>query len=207
MPRDEELLAQAKAGDQSAVERLLLGIHGRVRSAIEPRIPTRLRSLLNVDDVLQDAYVAVFRRIARFESRGDDAFFAWVVRIAETRLLDAIKSEATAKRGGDRRRVEPVYPETAEPTAWLELLSMHERTPSRSAAMHEAVKLVQDALSALSADHQQALRLRYIEGLPVAEAAKRMDRTEGAICLLCHRGLKHLRESLGSSEQFFLSRK
>jgi DNA-directed RNA polymerase specialized sigma24 family protein len=47
-----------------------------------------------------------------------------------------------------------------------------------------------------------ALRLRYLEGLTVAQTATRMSRTEGAVCLLCHRALKQLHTVLGSSTEF-----
>ena len=42
-----------------------------------------------------------------------------------------------------------------------------------------------------------------MEGLPVADTAARMKRTEGAVCLLCHRGLKRLREHMGSTADYF----
>lgn len=205
MQSEAALLAKAKAGDEAALERMMLGVYPRLRSVIEPRIPARLKPLLNVDDVLQEAFVTVFQQISRFESRGQDAFFAWVARIAETRLLDAIKSESAIKRGGQHQRVgpQPLVPEG--PGSWLELLAAHERTPSRDAGALEAVELIRSALGRLTADQQSALRLRYIEGLSVADTARKLQRSEGAVCLLCHRGMLELRSALGSSGRFFLS--
>jgi RNA polymerase sigma-70 factor (ECF subfamily) len=81
-----------------------------------------------------------------------------------------------------------------------------ERTPSRSAAGHEAVRAVQVGLAGLKSDYREALRLRYIEGLPVAEVAARMDRTERAVHMLCHRGLQCLRAAVGRSSQFLSSK-
>ncbi|MDX2200916.1 MAG: RNA polymerase sigma factor [Phycisphaerae bacterium] len=203
--RQLELLAKAQAGDPAAFDRLLLGLHARLRAHIDRRIPAELARTIHADDVLQDAYVSVFQQLSGFSPRGDDALFAWVVRIAENRLLDVIKAAAAQKRGGDRRRIEGNAPDRDDLAGWLELLAIHERTPSRDAGALEAVELVRSALASLTADQQSALRLRYLDGLPVAEAAQRMQRSEGAVCLLCHRGLQELRQVLGSSGRFFLS--
>ena len=100
-------------------------------------------------------------------------------------------------------RLEPTFDlSTGSIVEWLDLLAAHERTPSLSAAGHEAAALVEGALAGLKDDYREAIRLRYVEGLCVAEAAARMNRTEGALCLLCHRALRRLRETLGSSALF-----
>jgi DNA-directed RNA polymerase specialized sigma24 family protein len=44
--------------------------------------------------------------------------------------------------------------------------------------------------------------LRYLEGLRVAEVAKRIGRSEGAVHMLCTRGLQSLREELGDLSRF-----
>ena len=84
----------------------------------------------------------------------------------------------------------------------LEVLAAHSRTPSRSAAAHEAVEAVQRALSGLPEDYGEAIRLRYVEGLPVAQIATRMNRSEGSVHMLCNRGLQALRIALGDSARF-----
>ena len=163
-----------------------------------------MRGLITVDDMLQETYYCVFRDIRTFQSRGEGTFYRWLVKIAEHRLMDAIKAARAVKRGGGRTQAEaPAGGEAGSVVGWLEMLAVYERTPSQSAAAHEAISMIQSALGDLKVEYCEALRLRYLEGLPVAEAAERMKRTEGAFCLLCHRGLKRLRESLGSSSLFF----
>ena len=48
------------------------------------------------------------------------------------------------------------------------------------------------ALDELNSDYQTVLRLRYLEGLSVAETADRIGRSGGAVSMLCHRGLEQL---------------
>jgi RNA polymerase sigma-70 factor (ECF subfamily) len=86
------------------------------------------------------------------------------------------------------------------------MLAPHDRTPSRSAAAHEAVEAIRAALGEIDVDYAEALRLRYAEGLAVENTAERMGRTKAAVHMLCHRGLRRLRDALGR-ESKFLSRK
>lgn len=196
-------LEQAISGDQSALERLLLRHHARLTAFLARKLPVHLRSLISVEDILQDTYVVVFREIGDFKPHSPRAFFHWICRIAEHRLYDAVRAEHAAKRGGDRRRIDV---QTTTPTGsvveWLEQLAMHERTPSQSVARKEAIGVVRGALDGLPEDYREALRLRYLDGLSVAQTAERMSRTQGAVCLLCHRAIKKLHVALGSSTEF-----
>lgn len=200
---DQAMIQDAVNGDESALERLLMRNRRQLMRVIERKIPAPLRSFVTVDDVLQEAYLTVFCKIETFVPRGPGSFFRWVATIAENRLVDVIKSEQAAKRGGGRVRArEPVGCHAESAVGWLEMLAVHEKTPSLSIAGRETVEQLLEALGSLKDDYQEALRLRYIEGLPVAETAERMKRSEGAVCLLCHRALKRLQAILGTSTVF-----
>ncbi len=202
--QETELLERAIGGDQVALQRLMMAQHSRLSADLGQKLPVGMRALIAVDDVLQETYLCAFRDIPSFQPRGRGAFYRWLARIAENRLLDAIKAERAVKRGGGRAKAEaPTGREPDSVAGWLEMLAVYERTPSQSAAGHEAVAMIQNALGDLKEDYREALRLRFIEGLPVADAAARMKRTEGAVCLLCHRGLRRLRQTLGNSTRFF----
>lgn len=203
-PTDRELLESAIGGDRLALERLLLRCHDRLAATIARRLPPELRGLIQPDDVLQETFTAAFRMIASFQPRGDDSFFHWLSAIAENRLLDIIKAQRAAKRGGGNAAVAASTLPSPDSTAvLLDALAVHSGTPSRLAAGHEAAQAVAAALEEIEPDYRTALRLRYFEGLPVAEVAKQMERTERAVQMLCHRGLGQLREVLGRSSKFF----
>lgn len=198
------LIEQAVAGDEGALERLLVRHHAQLAGDLSRKVPASHQAIISVDDVLQDTYTAAFGSIHSFRSHGASSFYRWLVTIAEHRLFDALRAESTAKRGGGHVRV--TLPESSSSAAeWLEVLAEDERTPSQSAARREEAELVRSAMAALNSDYREALRLRYMEGLPVTETAARMNRSEGAVCLLCHRGLKQLHQALGSSTLYFPS--
>ncbi len=199
----DTLIDLAVAGDQAALERLLMMHHGRLINDLGRKVPDNVRSIISVEDILQETYVKVFNQIGRFEPRGPGTFYGWVARIGEHRLFDAIKAERAAKRGGGRVRINEPPERSGTVIEWLEFLAAHERTPSMSAAGRESARKVRQALECLKKEHREALRMRYIEGMPVAEVAERMKRSEGAVSLLCHRAMKKLAEAMGSETQFF----
>lgn len=202
--READWIARACSGDEAALQRLILAHHHELEKVLAHRIPQRIRAALSVEDILQEAYVSVFQNIETFKPRGPGSFRAWLTTIAERKLFDEIKRARTAKRGGEADRVAPGNPGSdSSAVDWLEILAVHERTPSQSVAGREVIEKIQEALDGLKPEYQQVLRLRYIEGLPVAATARQMNRTEGAVCQLCHRGLKRLEELVGDDTAFF----
>ena len=53
------------------------------------------------------------------------------------------------------------------------------------------------ALDQLPEDHREALRLRYLEGLPSKEIAQRLKKSDGAIRVMLTRSLAKLQTLLG----------
>lgn len=201
---EEELIAQAVAGDELAVQQLLMLHHDAVAAVLDKKIPAKLRGVLAAEDVRQEAYIVVVRELSTFQPRGENSFFRWVLTIAERKLIDAIRALRAAKRGGGRKALDlPLRSDTTSVVALLEQVAFHERTPSQSAASHELAFAIDNALAELKEDYRTAVRCRYIEGLSVAQTAARMGRTEGAVVMLCQRGLERLAERLGNASRFF----
>lgn len=203
---DTQLAARAIAGDEVALSTLLLLHHKRLVAEMGSKLPSDLQGSVSAEDIVQDAYVVAFQRIASFNSQDHERFYPWLAAIARNRLMDAVKAQRTAKRGGGRVAVTAEQGEDQEMVGLLELLAVHSHTPSRSAAGHEAAEALERALGHLPEDYREALRLRYLDALPVAQIAAQMKRSEGAVHMLCHRGLQAMRLSLGETSRF-LSKK
>jgi len=196
------LIAQARAGHRQAVELLLLNYHDHLAAYIAG-LPGEWRRLVACDDVLQEALTQAWRDIKRFEPSGRGAFAHWLEAIARNRWTDMLRKARAAKRGGGRLPVSFEKGTTASSVAdLLEVLACDDQTPSRVAASREAEQAIKVALAGLNQTYEQAIRMRYLEKLPVAEIAACMGRTERAVQMLCNRGLKKLRESLGNASHF-----
>src|SRR3954469_19731743 len=78
----DRLAVAFKAGERPAFRQLMLLTARDLRIYVASFTDSRQL----VEEVLQDAYVAVFEHIQGYEPRG--AFMAWLCRIARNRLLD-----------------------------------------------------------------------------------------------------------------------
>ncbi|MGD2110335.1 MAG: sigma-70 family RNA polymerase sigma factor [Phycisphaerae bacterium] len=195
---EAELVSQAVDGDRAAIQRLLTRLHTRLASSIEKKLPADLQGLLSADDVCQEAYVAVFQRIGNLNDRSPAAFRAWVRAVTERKLVDMIRALRAQKRGGGKRVAgQPADADLSSVVDLLDIVAQHEHTPSRSVRRREMVSGVHKALDGLKVDYRDALRMHYLEGLSVGEVAKRMERTPGAVVMLCNRALKQLAERIG----------
>ena len=97
------LWRQAKAGDQSAYERLFSLHADRVLVFIRARLG-KLRAKIEPEDVLQDAYLSAHRSFADFEYTDDGAFLKWLCRIIDNRLRDSHDYFTAKKRQEVRHR-------------------------------------------------------------------------------------------------------
>lgn len=163
-----------------------------------------IQSVVGVDDILQQVFAQVFRDIAKFESRDEGSFFAWLKTIADNRLRDAIRHQGRQKRGGEFRRV------TGAPEGDTPLLddlvnefAIITHTPSREIARREAVQAIRVAMANLPEDYRQVVELRYFEGLTVEQTAGAMNKTTGAVRGLMDRAKAKIRETMQSASRYF----
>lgn len=192
---DSKLLADAIAGDESALKMALAACYRPLANKVSGRIPPDLQRIIDIDDIVQEAYIEVFRRISAFENRGPGSFDRWVRTIAMNRLRNAIRKERALRRGGALSA--PTQQATAESSiALLDALTGSSWTASRSVAKREAEQILHAALDALPKQYHVALRLVYLEGRTVHEAAVSMKSTERAVHGLCRRGVSLLREQM-----------
>ena len=200
---DRELITKAVSGDRPALERLLLDHCERLSRHVGRKMPPSVRSVLGVEDVLQETFAQAFRDVRDFEPRSSECFFAWLRIIAEHRLQDAVRALKRKKRGGDLRRVHKATDPRASSVADLaEMLSAGGRTPARSIARREAVRAVQLVIAGLPDDYQQAIRLRYFEGKSLTETAAAMDPSPGAVRGLIDRAKEKMRAALGRASLY-----
>jgi RNA polymerase sigma factor (sigma-70 family) len=201
---DDGLITRAIGGDQAAAAELLrthgAGIHSRIAAKISPV----WRSSIDADDVMQVTYIDALLRVRSFQPRHEGSFGAWLGRIAEHNLLDAIKELERAKRPNPKNRVQASGDDSY--VALVEVLGATMTTPSLIAARGEVRSALERAIERLPLDYQRAVRLCDIEGKSAAEAAMELGRRPGAVYMLVMRAHDRLREILGHSSQFFTRR-
>jgi RNA polymerase sigma-70 factor, ECF subfamily len=190
----------AVAGDADAMTELL-GEHGPdVERSLS--IAREWRSVLEPADVMQVTYLEAFLEVKRYDPDLAPPFRAWLQRIAENNLRDAIRGLQRRKRPQPANRIES--PPTVDSTWELYAhLGVTTTTPSRYVTAQERLEHLDAALEALPDDYGQVVRLYDLQGLPIAEVARRMERSVGAVHMLRARAHDRLREMLSAKSGLF----
>ncbi|MCC6678446.1 MAG: sigma-70 family RNA polymerase sigma factor [Phycisphaerales bacterium] len=206
MPGDpgdiEALLATARGGDRDALVSLLAAVGPQVRRRIAGRIPPALRPSIEEDDVMQVTFLEACLGIGRFVSGGVPEFIAWLTRLAENNLIDAIRALESGRRPNPRRRIEPAAREDSY-LGLAALLGTTSSTPSLHAARGEVCAALDAALRSLPPDYERVVRMYDLEGRSVAEVAAELKRSEGAVYMLRARAHERLKDELGASSRYF----
>lgn len=192
-------MRRAVDGDREALTVLLERYGPSVRAKLE--IPARWRSLLAVDDVMQQTYTDAFLCIREFMPREDGSFAGWLARIASRNLVDVLRTLKSRKRGGDRRRVQ-LAEEGSSLNELSFLLGMTDSTPSRAARREEALAALAAAIESLPEAYRRVVELYDLEGRSMEEVAPKMNRSLGAAYMLRSRAHRLLREKLGALTRF-----
>ncbi len=205
MDEHADLIGRATAGDEDALESLLTRHSPALRGRLQGQIAAHWRSMIEVDDLLQVTYLEAFLRIRSYQDRGEASFLAWLTRIADNNLRDAIRGLERAKRPDPRRRV--VSPGSDESYVELvEVLGMTLTTPSMHAARGEMIAELERMLSRLPADYERVIRMYDLEGRAIEEVAGELGRSSGAVYMLRARAHERLAGLLGSESRFFSRR-
>ncbi|MEM1184434.1 MAG: sigma-70 family RNA polymerase sigma factor [Planctomycetota bacterium] len=201
----DALLDRALGGERSALIELLEHLGPRVRGRIAARISPHHRAAVDEDDVMQVTYLEAVTRLASFRGGGSSGFLAWLSRLAENNLVDAIRMIEAEKRPNPKKRVRGarVSPDADSMVALIELVGVTSTAPSAAAA-HDEVKRALDAvLARMPPDYAQVIRMYDLQGQPAAAVAADMGRSEGAVYMLRARAHDRLRDELPSESKFF----
>jgi RNA polymerase sigma-70 factor (ECF subfamily) len=171
-------LAAARAGDGSAVDRILTATEDRLRRYVDARLGDRLRASLRHSDVLQNAYLEMLEALPDFAGRTADDFVAWVGRIVEHDIQRQHRHFSAKKR---------MQPRTSERNALARILLEPPPTPSGEVVGSERRALVRAALARLEPTQARIIELAMLEELPHKQVAERMGRSEGACRMLLMR--------------------
>jgi RNA polymerase sigma-70 factor (ECF subfamily) len=140
-------------------------------------------------------YLEVFRAIERFTYQGKDSLLRWMYAILDRKLIDEHRAMRAERR--DVRREVKAAPPSAQRTTYLDLMARvmaEEGTPSQAVRKDEALGVLTACVASLPEHYRDVIKMRFLEGRPVAEVARELDRSIGSVHMICHRALRQLRE-------------
>jgi RNA polymerase sigma-70 factor (ECF subfamily) len=179
---ESQLLADLRAGDSAAFERVVREQGGRML-AVARRY---LRNEEDARDAVQDAFLSAYRARASFE--GGSKLSTWLHRI----VVNASLMKLRTRRRKPEESIEELLPHyledghPVEPAApWRSLETEVDRRRTR--------ELVRAAIDRLPESYRTVLMLRDIEGLDTSDAAEALGITETNVKVRLHRARQALR--------------
>jgi RNA polymerase sigma-70 factor (ECF subfamily) len=178
---DPVLLARVAKGDQQAFSQL----YDQSCTVLYTLALRILGNREEADDLLQDVYLEVWRKVARYDI-GRGTPMAWLVTLTRSRAIDRLRARQTRAQ----QHAEPAK----DPAA------THARdagpSPFETQADQELRMVVGMAITALPSAQQQAIELAYYEGLSHNEIAARLNQPLGTVKTRIKLGMAKLREQL-----------
>lgn len=165
---EERLIERARAYDHDAVAQLYRAhVHSIFRY-----VSLRVGDTHTAEDLTSEVFIRALEGLRAFEYRGVP-FSAWLYRIARDRIVDHYRRR-------DR------CPEPCELSEWLADAC---EQPHDAAVRAQEEAEIRAALAELTEDQRMVVALRFIEHLSLADVARQLGKTEGAVKSLQHRAL------------------
>ena len=189
MPQNDDdldsLLKLAVSGDQRSLGRLLDEFRPWLRLLAQRVLDERLAGRIDGSDVVQQTYLSAVRRFSEFRGNTTEELSAWLRRIHERNLIDETRKHIVARKRSVSAEVEDVDVDVVAEARFS--------SPSQRILNGESAVRLARAIGRLPEDQAQAVQLRHLDGWPLDQIASRLDRSQGAVIALLHRGITNLR--------------
>ncbi len=192
-----ELVHAAKAGDNEQLGKLLENFRGYMFMLAHRYLSEKLKRRIDPADLVQVTFLEAKRDWDQFRGNTPGECAAWLRHILKNNVATAVARHVTTQKRSLSREVSfSAKDNDGSDRQWIGDLPGSTTSPSRKAIRAESAKQLFDALHGLPETQAEAVRLRYMEGLSLAEIVDRMGKSETAVAGLLKRGLQKLRQSL-----------
>jgi RNA polymerase sigma-70 factor (ECF subfamily) len=170
--RRAALVNRAQAGDSEAFGLL----YDEYSLSVYRYIYARVSSPVLAEDLTSETFVRALRALDSFRWQGRD-FGAWLVTIARNLITDHFKS--------GRVRLE-------SPTDEIETHDSATQGPEVDVLTAVTADVLRRAVSDLPDDQRDCLTMRFFAGMSIAETARALEKSEGAVKQLQLRAVRQL---------------
>ena len=167
--------------------------------ARQMHLDPRLRRRFDGSDLVGETLLKACAELPGFRGSTEAELVAWLQQILAHCALDQVRRERAGKRDVALER--SLQAAAGEPSARLEaFLRARGPSPSEEAQQREELLRLAAAIDQLPEPERDALILRKLMNLSVAEIAEQLGRTKKAVGGLLERGLHRLSKSLPGRE-------
>ncbi|MCA9140668.1 MAG: sigma-70 family RNA polymerase sigma factor [Planctomycetales bacterium] len=196
---DDQLIDRIKSNDAGALAEYIQRHQSQLSGFVRSITGEHLLALVEVDDLVQEVSTAA---LSSLESAPLDEYspMAWLQQLARRRVVDAHRFHFDAKRR-DANRQQSINAGSGggsgDSAPGLEqLLAASMTSPSAAFSRDVRMMRMQEAMQTLGEEQQQAIRMRYAEGMPTKQIAEKLGKTDVSIRVLLSRSMRQLEKIL-----------
>lgn len=182
----DQLLIAARNGDGVALGSLLDAYRSQLRETIDANIHGPLQRRIDASDVIQQTCVQAVRNFSQFRGSTLAEFWGWLEQVEQHMLVDLVREHGAQKRDAHTEQSGPAQNDAVARAT----------TASQHAIRGERRRELEAAISQLPAGQREAVALRYLDELKIADIATKLDRSEEAVAGLLKRGVRALKAIL-----------
>lgn len=194
---DSSIMDRMRQGDQEALVAFIEENRNALLAFIQKRVGGHLKKKIEPEDILQEISVEAIRALDK-TTIDDRNPLNWLFHIGERKIIDAHRRFFSSQKR-DASREAAVGGGTQAGGGLENLLIASLTTPSQAFSRDQKQLRMLAALDTLPEDQREAIRLRYLVGLPSKEIADKLGKSDGAIRVMLSRGLSRL-QSLMTEE-------
>jgi RNA polymerase sigma-70 factor (ECF subfamily) len=189
---DEQLVAEFNSGNILAYEELIQRYAGKAYSLAQ-----RLtRNPEDAEEVLQDVFVTVYRKLSKFE--GKSTFSSWLYRVT----VNASFMKLRRRKHDNNISVEEVLPQILNGALARQSNSCTEA--DKVTEQHQLSEALEEAIGRLPDEYRPVFILRDVDGLSSREVGKILNISVPAVKSRLHRSRMMLRRRLLKSYHEFV---
>jgi RNA polymerase sigma-70 factor (ECF subfamily) len=160
----------------------------------------RAQNKIDASDLVQQTMMDAHAKRGQFRGSTDAERAAWLRKILTGNLADALRHQHRAKRDVARNRSLEAEIDGSfhRAESWL---AASQSSPSQHVTKKEELLRLADALTKLPEAQRDAVILRHLQGMSLAEVANQLDRSETAVAGLVYRGLNKLHDLLDDESE------
>jgi RNA polymerase sigma factor (sigma-70 family) len=178
------LLERARAGDRAALDLLVARYLPRLQRWATGRLPRWARDVADTQDLVQETLFQTFKRIEKFEPRGEGALQAYLRQGILNRIREELRR---AKRQPAKSELDSQAPVDA-------------RSPLEEAIGQEAIERYERALATLRPEERELIVARIEFGYTNQEIAELLDKpTANAARMAAERAIIRLAKEMGKT--------
>jgi len=180
-----ELVRRARTGDTAAENELCVRYLPRLQRWAHGRLPAWARGALDTQDLVQDTFIQVLKRLGDFEPRHEGAFHGYLRQALINRVRDEIR------RANRHAPPQPLDPAKAG----------SDPSPLEEAIGSETLERYESALQRLRPTDREAIMLRIELNYPYADIATALGKPSiAAAQMAVSRALVRLAEEMASGQ-------